>query len=161
MTSDALALSDVAVLMTENQRQFHLEEFRQLKSEISMLLERVASLFKYGLIGSAAVYSWFLTNSITTAQFFQQSREVLIGASLIPPALVFFFGLLALVTYKHVNKMGLYLKDLERCLGHKETLGWEQYWRKEKPYLLWILLFFYVSLLLAELAVVYWVCHKF
>jgi hypothetical protein len=143
--------------MTEQQREFHMEEFRQLKAEISSLLARVETLFKYGLIGSAAVYSWFLTNFAKAG--LSQSPEVMFFGSLIPPVLVFFFGLLAMVTYGHVSTMGKYLKRLERELG-EDGLGWEQYWRRKKPLLLWALFAFYVLLLVAEIELASWVNSK-
>ena len=149
--------------MNERSREFHLEEFRQLKGEISILLERVASLFKYGLLGSAGVYSWFLTHWVDNPAG-KQPPDVLFCASLIPPILVFYFGWLAWATYRHVDKIGLYLKTLERLLGEeqieKNVWGWEAYWRQDKPVLLPLLFYFYVFLLVGEIGVavrVYWV----
>ncbi|MGE8153243.1 hypothetical protein ACQKP5_18600 [Pseudomonas vancouverensis] len=140
--------------MSDEQREFHLEEFKQLKSEISSLLARVETLFKYGLIGSAAVYTWFLTQFGLADSGL--SSEVLLLGFLIPPVLVFFFGLLALSTYSHVSRMGKYLKKIERELG-AEHLGWEQYWRRTKPILLGLLCSFYLLLLLAEVWLAVWV----
>ncbi|MGE8064807.1 hypothetical protein [Pseudomonas sp. NPDC089569] len=141
--------------MSPDQRDFHVEEFRQLKAEISTMLERIASLFKYGLIGSAAIYSWFLTNPLKS-----EFNDVLVFASLIPPAMVFFFGLLALVTFWQVDVMGQYLLKIEKALGD-QSLGWETHMRTTRGYLLPMLLIFYLLLLGSEIGIAIWVHLKF
>jgi FtsH-binding integral membrane protein len=144
--------------MNADQRDFHVEEFRQIKAEISTLLERVASLFKYGLIGSAAIYAWFLTRLAEPT--FQKMPELFLYASLIPPMMVFFFGVLAMVTYKQVDEMGGYLQKVEQALGNV-ALGWETYMRRREGVLLPTLLIFYVVLLAAEIGIAFWVRYKF
>ncbi|MNJ25825.1 hypothetical protein D3C77_202820 [compost metagenome] len=134
--------------MNEKQFEFHLEEFRQLKAEISALLARIGFLFRNSIIASSVLYAWLLSKvggfsgSNDCIAF---PKDMAAFAIWIPPAFVassFAFGIL---TYLHVVAVGKYLRKCEQELG-ADGLGWEKFWSGKRPYLtigltvIWILL---------------------
>ncbi|MCP3751467.1 hypothetical protein [Pseudomonas sp. SBB6] len=134
--------------MNEKQFEFHLEEFRQLKAEISALLARIGFLFRNSIIASSVLYAWLLSKvgafsgSNDCIAF---PKDMAAFAIWIPPAFVaasFSFGIL---TYLHVVAVGKYLRKCECELG-ADGLGWEKFWSGQRPYLtiglalIWILL---------------------
>ncbi|MHC2144064.1 hypothetical protein [Pseudomonas sp. 210_17 TE3656] len=134
--------------MNDKQFEFHLEEFRQLKAEISALLARIGFLFRNSIIASSVLYAWLLSKvggfsgSNDCIAF---PKDMAAFAIWIPPAFVgasFAFGIL---TYLHVVAVGKYLRKCECALG-VDGLGWEKFWSEKRPYLtigltlIWILL---------------------
>ncbi|WP_256658340.1 hypothetical protein [Pseudomonas sp. DG56-2] len=134
--------------MNEKQFEFHLEEFRQLKAEISALLARIGFLFRNSIIVSSVLYAWLLSKvgAFSGANdCIAFPKDMALFAIWIPPAFVaasFAFGIL---TYLHVVEAGKYLRKCERQLGTDE-LGWERHWSRKRPTLtvgltlIWILL---------------------
>ncbi len=43
--------------MAQDPPAFHIEEFKQLKSEISTLLQRIETLIKFSLFGGVGIYA--------------------------------------------------------------------------------------------------------
>ena len=136
--------------MNKDEQAFHLKEFELLRKEVSDLLLRTESLFRYSIIVSATVYAWLLTNSIGVTQSAQSclkmSAVFLKYAWWIPPIFVFVAGLMAFITYLRINQMGGYLKKVESALGNAQ-LGWESFLAPKPPMvtlttlIVWIALF--------------------
>lgn len=134
--------------MISQKFEFHLEEFRQLKTEISALLARIGFLFRNSIVVSSVLYAWLLSkvgafsgsNACITFP-----KDMAAFAIWIPPTFVtasFAFGVL---TYLHVVAIGEYLRKCELKLGTNE-LGWEKFWTGKRRFLttgltiIWILL---------------------
>lgn len=117
------------------QREFHMEEFRQLKTEISALLLRIGSLFRYSMLSSAFIYSWLLTQAAKTAQdgpCLTIPAELAVYAVWIPPIYIFISFVLARYTYLHIKTVAEYIKEVENALGFHD-FGWEKYWSHNRP----------------------------
>jgi hypothetical protein len=54
--------------MTAGARDFHLEEYKHLKQQISSLIDKVVTIVQYVLGGVAAVYAWLITNQATHSE---------------------------------------------------------------------------------------------
>lgn len=127
-----------APALSADQREFHQEEYRQLRQEIISLLGRVENLFRYSLIVSASVYAWLAATAFGLAgtgagtTCLKLPREMLSWGWWIPPAFVILAALLAASSYWRVFATGTYVRCLERVLGDK-ALGWESFNRKTKP----------------------------
>jgi len=115
------------------QNAFHLEEYKQLRTEILSLLTRLDTVLQYAVIGSALVYSWIVVQGFGVLKPLSNpclklpSQIIEIGAW-IPPALVLILGLFALTTWRRISEMGAYLARLEGRLGsvmEATRLGWE------------------------------------
>lgn len=116
-------------------REFHLEEFRQLKAEIAVLLLRIGSLFRYSMISSTIIYSWLLTASTQSTKLgtcLKIPAELLTYATIIPPIYVGSSLFIAHHTNLQIKVIGKYIKKTENYFAARE-LGWEQYWSIEKP----------------------------
>jgi hypothetical protein len=138
--------------MEYDPRDFHTEEFKQIKSEIGILLARIETLFKYALIGSTAIYSWTLISVTGTSEkgvCLKIDKDLLIYITSLPPILVFCFGVLAISTYLHIKTMASYLRTIENILGYT-SLGWEKHWAKIPPTITIVLSIFFFTLLFSE-----------
>lgn len=121
--------------MEDSLREFHIEEFRQLKSEIAALLLRIGSLFRYSMLSSTLIYSWLLTTITGLSNdgiCLKISAEFAMYAAFIPPLYVGTSFILARYTYLHIKTVAAYLRRVESFLGILE-LGWEKYWSEGKP----------------------------
>mgnify|MGYP001058851297 CR=1 FL=1 len=139
--------------MEYDPRNFHSEEFKQIKSEIGVLLSRIESLFKYALIGSAAIYSWILISATgidTEGVCLKIDKQLIIYIISLPPLLVICFGVLAISTYMHIKIMASYLRIIEGVLGFV-SLGWEKFWETAPPTITKILSVFFIILLCTEI----------
>ncbi|VVN23554.1 hypothetical protein [Pseudomonas fluorescens] len=113
---------------------FHIEEFKQVKSEVTALLARIEALVRYSILVSAGVYSWLITSAFdydATGICYKIPKDLIIYGGYIPIILTALFTLMIAVTYSHIIVMGKYLKKIEICLGFA-SLGWEEHW-KSKP----------------------------
>ncbi|WPP00810.1 hypothetical protein SFA35_05395 [Pseudomonas sp. HR96] len=141
-------------------QSFHLEEFRQLKGEISTLLQRIEMLIKLSLFGGVAIYAWILIHvspevvSDTTKSAPQQSDSIrFLGyAGFLPPALLVFSAVMAWLTFRHVNVIADYLKRLEGLLGIYKY-GWETHWQTKQRPMEYSLFGFLMLVLVIECAV--------
>ena len=136
--------------MDETQNAFHMEEYKQIKGEVSGLLARVENLFKYSLVVTATIYAWLIVKSVgltdKSAICIKLPIELLRPGWLIPPVFIALSGLLAFAAYWRVNQMGAYLKSIESDIG-SPSLGWEKYLGAKCPIVtsaaiaVWVLLF--------------------
>lgn len=125
--------------MNESAREFHLEEFKHMKLEISALLARIETLARLGLVVSAAVFSWLATQGFgpgTTEGTWctKLPRELFIPAWYLPAAYAVLSGLAAFTTYWRGRQVGDYLRHVERALG-ATGLGWERTLHPKSPIL--------------------------
>jgi hypothetical protein len=128
--------------MNGDQREFHLEEFKQLRAEVGNLVARIENLGKYSVVVAAGVFTWLATQSLGVLQSGGLCTKLPVTGSLvgyawyIPLASTVFAGAMALVAFFRIVDMGTYLRRLETALGHGE-LGWESL-LKSKPWIITI-----------------------
>ena len=116
-------------------RSFHLEEYKLIKSEVSVLLTRVENLFRYSLIVAASIYAWLIVQSVGVQDNVVCQKlpvSVLWPGWLIPPVFVLLAGFLAIAQYCRITQMGTYLEEIENALG-SPNLGWEKFLRPKRP----------------------------
>ena len=121
--------------MDAAQQEFHAEEYKQIRTEVGLLLARVENLFRYSFIVTAIIYAWLITQSVGLSGSdvcLKLPVELLRPGWFVPPAFVFLTGLLAAAAYWRINQMGSYLKDLENVLG-AGFLGWEKFLEPKVP----------------------------
>ena len=118
------------------QHAFHLEEYKQIRAEIGVLLARVENLFRYSLVVTATIYAWLIVQSVGLTEkgdvCLKLPVSLLQPGWQIPPVFVLLSGLLAFAAYWRINQMGTYLTSIENDLG-AQTLGWEKFLRPKKP----------------------------
>jgi hypothetical protein len=112
---------------------FHLEEYKQLRTEVLSLLTRLDTVLQYAVVGSALVYSWMIVQGFgvlkqSPCPCLKLPSEIIKIGSWIPLALVGMLGSFAITTWLRIVNMGRYLKRLEDRLGNqteKPPLGWQ------------------------------------
>jgi hypothetical protein len=106
-----------------------MEEYRQLRTEVTGLLSRIELLFRYSLLAVATVSAWLLANSMSVTQSMDPCvklpKALLYFGWSIPPIFVVCSGLMASITNVRVRQIGEYLTKLEERLGAAD-LGWER-----------------------------------
>jgi hypothetical protein len=116
--------------ITGDARNFHLEEYKQLRTEVTGLLARIELLFRYSMVVAATIFAWLVSNSLGVLASLQVClklpKELLWFAWLMPPIFVASAGFMAWVTHQRVGNIGDYLKELEIALGQHEY-GWESF----------------------------------
>jgi len=126
--------------MNKEEREFHFEEYKQLKIEILEVKRQAENMFKYSVVIAALVLTWLTTNTV-------DSSYVKI-VWWIPTVTTVCCGLLGFMYYMRVRTFGEYIQKLEAELGHNE-LGWEKFLPTKKPIfkitygLSWFLLLFF------------------
>ena len=124
--------------MQEHHRAFALESYKQIRSEVSVLLARIENLFRYALVVSATVFAWVLTQAFGTTSHenavscLRLPKNALALAWWIPFSFVVLSGLVVLVTHIRVMQMGDFLRRCEEALGDLE-LSWECYLKPKLP----------------------------
>jgi hypothetical protein len=124
--------------MQEHHRAFALESYRQIRSEVSVLLARIENLFRYALVVSATVFAWVLTQAFGTSSSapavscLKLPKDALVLAWWIPFSFVVLSGLIVLITHMRVLQMGEFLKKCEEYLGDPK-LSWECYLQPKLP----------------------------
>jgi hypothetical protein len=109
--------------MTQLQRQFHLEEFKALQSQVDGTVKYHHDMMRFALAASAALFAWLATHR----------PEVGLGVTAVIdrvwylPAGVAIFSLMgSAALYLRVHEINIYIRKLESSLG-TEDLGWQ--WR--------------------------------
>ena len=136
--------------MDRKEDEFHLEEYKQIRTEVTGLLTRIEQLFRYSIIVSATVFAWLLSSTLGAKSLTEACLKVpqifAKFAILIPSTFVLIAGLMALITIVRVSQMGRYLRLLERLLGRRH-IGWERFMSRKPKVLtystaaIWIVLF--------------------
>lgn len=118
--------------------EFHLEEYKQLKTEISGLMARIETLARYCLVVAAGVFSWLASQGVgagTTEKWcLKLPPELFTNAWYIPFAFSVLSGLAAFAAYWRGREMGQYLKELEKKLAENGE-GWDHFLEKKPPVL--------------------------
>jgi amino acid transporter len=135
--------------------EFHMEEYRQIRSEVVALVEKVDKYFKFIVLVPTGVYSWLVGTSMGTyiSQTATSATACLkiplalaILGWLIPPVFVIGCGLILRAFASRISQMGAYLRTLEDALGD-QVLGWEKFNERLAPKLTearrttWVLVF--------------------
>ena len=124
--------------MKDEHRDFALESYRQIRSEVSILLARIENLFRYAMLVSASVFAWVLTQAFGTtgsspAEYcLKLPVKALKLAWWIPLSFVVVSGLIVLVTHIRVLQMGRFLRRCEKTLGDPR-LSWELFLKTKFP----------------------------
>ena len=137
--------------MPHETQTFHLEEYRQIRTEVIGLLTRIEALFRYSIVASVTVFAWLITTGLGATSASQACLKLPVGLLfigwIIPPIFVLLCGLMAATTMIRVVQMGQYLRTLELELG-KSLLGWQKFLGTKKHILVtftaivWFLLLF-------------------
>ena len=121
-----------------NSNDFHLEEYKQLKTEVTSLLGRIDTLSRYCLVVAAGVFSWRAAQGVGAGAkerwCLKLPSELFTYAWYIPFAFSVLSGLAAFAAYWRGREMGEYLKSLELKLAHGGK-GWEHYLAPKPPVL--------------------------
>lgn len=113
-------------------KDFHMEEYRQVRAEVTGLLARVETLFRASIVGAATIFALVASNGMGLKNDMNMNvclklPQVFVEIGwLLPPVLVVCTGLAALVSYLRVKEIAGYLLQLEQALG-APSLGWEAY----------------------------------
>src|SRR4051812_14418263 len=92
--------------MTVEPREFHLEEYKLLKQQISSLIERVSTIIQYVLGGIAVFYTWLITNA--------NIHDLMNSGAMWIPVLLSFFGVLMVITITvRITVIRKYIRILE------------------------------------------------
>jgi len=114
--------------MERKEDEFHLEEYKQIRSEVAGLLTRIEQLFRYSILVTATVFAWLLSTTLGAKSLTEACLKVpqvfAKFAMLIPPSFILIAGVMALIAVLRVSQMGRYLRVLERLLGRRQ-IGWE------------------------------------
>lgn len=118
--------------------EFHLEEYKQLKAEVSGLLARIETLARYSLLVSAVVYSWLAVQGIAVGKdqhwCLKLPSEILSKAWYIPLIFTILAGIATFAAYWRGREMGVYLKKLEVMLA-RNGVAWEHFLAPKPPVL--------------------------
>jgi uncharacterized membrane protein len=110
-------------------KDFHMEEYRQIRAEVTGLLARVETLFRASIVAAATVFALVASNGMgleIKGVCLRLPHAFVVIGWLLPPVLVLCTGLAALVSYLRVKEISAYLLQLEQALGAR-SLGWESY----------------------------------
>lgn len=116
--------------MASNRDEFWLEEYRQLRAELLYHMSADESIRRENIVGSAAIYAWFL--SIENPFRANYITDIV----LIIPALLVVINLLR--QRWHMNALWQIagrITDLEKYFAHNIALphgGWEEYLVEER-----------------------------
>jgi hypothetical protein len=129
-------------------QEFFLAEYKCLRDEINNRLVEIATLERYFLVGSAAIYAWLAavqfglaaTSGATTMCQYQHTALLVLKAMwFVPFALACLGGLRAWDSGRRIAQIGSYIRtvenkwrsgDLDQALGKSESdsqpyWGWE------------------------------------
>jgi hypothetical protein len=145
--------SDRRLRMHPTSVEFHLEEFKQIRTEVTALITKTEALLQYTVVIAAGVFSWLATQALG-----QQANGALcsklpiegpltLHAWFIPLAAVIVVGFLGGARFLRVKEMGKYLQSLEDALGNA-GLGWEKFLAKRLPTVSIVTILAWVVLLL-------------
>ena len=114
--------------MEELQHQYHLEEYRALRSEIELRIKEGHTLETFSVAGIAAVYAWLATHIDTGISEF--------GWWI--PALFPVLGIMRqLGVWFRMEEIAKYTQAIETTFKLKKPPGWETYLdnkRKKEPH---------------------------
>lgn len=102
--------------MSEASDKFLIEEYKQLRQEISLSMQRMDSAERNAILASGAIWAWLATND----QTIQQSFIVWL-----PMFLSLMFALKAIAIRHGLYRLGSYIKNIESAHNLPENLGWE------------------------------------
>ena len=114
--------------ITETQKEFHIEEYKQLKAEISSVVDQAWKIFYYSIIFCAGFFGWLVANRQVVIK--DHAVRVIDAATwhivVWIPLLVSLAAIVLNVgLYVRVNEIGNYLRKAEAVFAYKE-LGWEK-----------------------------------
>jgi hypothetical protein len=111
----------------DKRRDFHSEEYKQLRAEVLVLLTRLDTLLQYAVLASALAYAWICIYTFAPSGLNKSLSlwpAIVYTALTVPPVVVGLLGALTYSTWKRIEAIGFYLKELEELLG-LPARGWE------------------------------------
>jgi hypothetical protein len=114
------------------QASFHVEEYKQIREEVTTMITKTEQLLQYCVVVSAAVFAWLATQAVGLNELGKLCTKLPVDGPLAvriwwaPTAAVLVVGLLGGGRFVRVKEMGQYLRKLEDALGDP-SLGWEKF----------------------------------
>ncbi|MEP7137676.1 MAG: hypothetical protein ABI904_22350 [Chloroflexota bacterium] len=106
--------------ITENQKQFLITEYVQLKSEIMLCIQGIENTERYALVFSGAIWAWLATQKWNFAFFI---------VLFIPALLTKLLEIKRRSLAKSINQIATYIRKIEDAIGVSNEkagkLGWE------------------------------------
>jgi hypothetical protein len=97
--------------------EFHIEEYRTLRAEISELLNESRAIERYVLLGSGAVWAWLVTKN---------NSNLPLLSWWIPLFFSFFGAFRSYALWRAISRAGEYIRILEEILLKTDKVkGWE------------------------------------
>lgn len=113
-----------------------MEEYKQIRAEVGVLLARVENILRYSLIVTATIYAWLIVQSVGLTHegraCLKLPGELMRPGWFIPPVFVLLAAASAFATYWRIKQMGDYLRKIEDAIG-VAALGWEKYLAPKAP----------------------------
>jgi hypothetical protein len=106
-------------------KDFHIEEFKALRSEIASSIARLVTILQYVLLLSAAVYVFLMRSDSQPLRGTLAEKVVW----LIPTVATFAGAYMCFGTASYIRALGEYLLKVETCYGHP-LLGWERHFNE-------------------------------
>ena len=121
--------------ITNEQRDFHIEEYRQLKSEVVKITELLVSVTQWMIVAVARLIAWLISSTIIVGEkrtCLLLEHAVFDWIWYLPIGVVGVFGMIALMAAIRLAHFGSYLAKLEKKLGGID-LGWEHHLSEQTP----------------------------
>lgn len=122
--------------MTPEAREFHLEEYRQIRAEVLSLHSRTDLIFRGTLVAAAAVAAWIATSAVVSVNGEMCTRFVThnFGTAMtwLPCAVLITAVVAGAANLARMKHFGSYLRKLEVALGD-DALGWEAHLQGTMP----------------------------
>ena len=112
-----MALRFRALEMTNEQRQFHIEEYKLVRQEINDRRNGVQTLEFYAVSAMAAIYAWLATNDPSNPFY-----RLAVWAPVMFPPLV---GIRSFGAMTGIMRLAAYCRQLEREMRCGSLPGWE------------------------------------
>ncbi|MBY0279525.1 hypothetical protein K2Z84_29675 [Candidatus Binatia bacterium] len=118
--------------LAPHQREFLLEEYKQLRAELGVLSARRESLLRYAVIIAAGVFAWLISQGLgrdSTTWCLNFPRRLYVLSWYIPFAFSLLCGVASVITSLQAGAMRRYLADVEQVLAvgaGQGQFGWER-----------------------------------
>lgn len=121
--SDVIELpSDGETVSEKDEAQFHIEEFKSLRTEIGRWWQEIRFLERAGVIGPVLLYSWLFANYAVSGK--DHALLALWGA----PVILAAFLWIRVAMLKSFNRViAGYIKSIEIVHRHPKVVGWEHF----------------------------------
>lgn len=144
------------------QKDFFIEEYKSLRSELSSMNDIISRIYKFLLLALAGIYSWILTSDTRLPNVIETDNHSLrhsVGNIVwyVPIILVVFSFLAMVLVAMRMSAMSKYLKKLEDLLGRSREIGmgWERNFDSWRAWYRNGYIAFYIMLLILTMCMTY------